>query len=589
MEYLRENEPIERHNSNDNNLNNNINIAGEVNNNINNHNNNQNIGNNNINNNNGNVHNNNNINNNLNNNNINANNNNINENNNNDNNNNVNNNANNNANNFNNFNLNNLNYNRFRHVLHTDELEFLLNKKYSKSLWEIICTLTFTKNCHKISFSIILFLFFCIAYLFTFMNYRNSSIIIKLESEESYFEIIIWMINIGIIIITWNFYLFLFTTIFGYTYSKNVNNNIRSSFVEDFYKNPFGFILLLYYYDNKILKNVIDNSFWALLGFEYSFIHYNLNQFYIQFYKELNSITDFKNQNIKKIKKINFISIFFLLAALLLIIFNYMIIEVMSFFHKLIFLSKGIFLLYKIIELWKIYLDEYKFLESNMDIKEKIFFNNLRTKSFLELGSMIFIFLQISILLINGDSAPFYFNIIIIYFIVVLSLQTITYYRKYKEIRDYFLKLDQCLQKEENIPENDDECIICTEKMTTARKLTCHHRFHLICLSKWFENGHNSCPICRTEINFSVDVKKLIRNRIRSANNDENQYRNRIFSFSLNSNLFSWLPNFSLRIIRFYNNDNNNANIIINNHNINRINLNLQRADNNQNQRQNQN
>ena len=266
-----------------------------------------------------------------------------------------------------------------------------------------------------------------------------------------------------------------------------------------------------------------------------------------------------------------------------------MIIEVMSFFHKLIFLSKGIFLLYKIIELWKIYLDEYKFLESNMDIKEKIFFNNLRTKSFLELGSMIFIFLQISILLINGDSAPFYFNIIIIYFIVVLSLQTISYYRKYKEIRDYFLKLDQCLQKEENIPENDDECIICTEKMTTARKLTCHHRFHLICLSKWFENGHNSCPICRTEINFSVDVKKLIRNRIRSANNDENQYRNRIFSFSLNSNLFSWLPNFSLRIIRFYNNDNNNANIIINNHNINRINLNLQRADNNQNQRQNQN
>ena len=174
MENLRENGPIER---NANNINNQNNENNQINNN-------------------NNLNNNNNINNN------------VQENN--------NENQNNNNNNFHNFNLNNLNYNRFRHVLRTHELEFLLNKKYSKSLWEIINTLAFTKNCHKISFSIILFLIFCIAYLFIFMNYRNSSIIIKLESEESCFEIIIWMINLVIIIISWNFYLFLYTTIFGF-------------------------------------------------------------------------------------------------------------------------------------------------------------------------------------------------------------------------------------------------------------------------------------------------------------------------------------------------------------------------------------
>ena len=495
------------------------------------------------------------------------------------------NNNNNNNNNFPNFNLNNLNYNRFRHVLHTHELEFLLNKKYSKSLWEIINTLTFTKNCHKISFSIILFLIFCISYLIAFMNYRNSSIIIKLESEESYFEIIIWMINIVILIISWNFYLFLYTSVFGYEYSKNTNNNsIRSSFVEDFYKNTFGFFLFLYYFDNEILNNVIDNSFWALLGFEYSFIHYNLNHFFMEFYKELNSLTDFKSPDNKILKKVNCISIIFLICAILLIIFNYMIIEIMTFSYKFIFLSKGIFLVYKILELWKIFLDEYKFLESTMDMKEKIFFKNLRIKSYIELGSQIFVHFQFSSLLINGDGAPFYCNIIFIYFIAVLTLQIISYYKKYKEIKDYFLSLDESLQKIENISENEDECIICTEKMSTARKLVCNHNFHLICLTKWFENGHSSCPICRTDINLSEKIKKIIRNRIMAGNNnDENQNRNRIFSFSINSNLFSWLPNFSLRIIRFYNNNENNANVIVNNQNLNRINIiNIQRPANNQ-------
>ena len=566
MEHLRENEPIERNINNidiqNNRINNNINLQREINNNIYNENNINNIE--------ENIYNNNHLNNN------------IQNNNNNNNENHINNNGN--ENNRRN-NLHHLNYIRFGHILHTQELEFLLNRKYSKSISEIIYTLFFTKNCHKISFSIILFLLFCILYFIYLMNYKNSSIIIKLESEDSYFGIIIWMIIICVIIISWNFYLFLYISIFLYDYSKKENNIIRTSFVEDFYKNCFGFIFLLYYFDNQILKNVIDTSFWVLIGFEYTFIHYHLNQFYIQFYKELNSLTELKNTcNI--LKKVNLISIFFLIASSLLIIFNYMITEVMEFFHKFIFLSKGIYLILKIIELWKIYIDEYRFSESNMDSREKLFLKNFQTKSFLELGSMIYVHFQIIVLVIKGDSVPFYFNVIIFYFIIILGLQIFSYYKKYKEIRDYFLILEQYLKKAENLYENDDQCIICTEKMTTARKLECSHSFHLICLSKWFENGHYSCPICRKEINFSEKVKRIIRSRNGIGNNEENQNRNRIFSFRLNSNLFSWIPNFSLRIIRFYNNEHNNGNngniIINNNPNINHINLNLQRPNINQ-------
>ena len=260
----------------------------------------------------------------------------------------------------------------------------------------------------------------------------------------------------------------------------------------------------------------------------------------------------------------------------------------MNLFHKYVFLSKGVYLLYKIIEIWKIYYDEYKYSENNMDMREKFFFKNFRTKSFLELGGMTYVFIQFCSCFIMGDTTPFYFNIVVSYFIFLMGFQILAYYKKYKELTEYLIGLDKFLETVKMT--EDKECVICTEKMTNCRKLSCNHYFHLICLSKWFENGHNSCPICRTDIQFNEKIKNIIKNRINIGNNNNNneQNMNRIFPFNINTNLFSWLPNNSLRIIRFINNnENNNAvrnnvNIIVNNTNINRININIQRRDNNQ-------
>ncbi|CAG8539909.1 5877_t:CDS:2 [Paraglomus occultum] len=49
---------------------------------------------------------------------------------------------------------------------------------------------------------------------------------------------------------------------------------------------------------------------------------------------------------------------------------------------------------------------------------------------------------------------------------------------------------------EQELDEYNDDCAICRDNMTQARKLPCRHMFHLSCLRSWLEH-HESCPTCR--------------------------------------------------------------------------------------------
>jgi hypothetical protein len=48
--------------------------------------------------------------------------------------------------------------------------------------------------------------------------------------------------------------------------------------------------------------------------------------------------------------------------------------------------------------------------------------------------------------------------------------------------------------------EDSNECCICTEKFQSndsLNLLSCMHRFHVQCLSPWYETN-KTCPVCRT-------------------------------------------------------------------------------------------
>ena len=475
-----------------------------------------------------------------------------------------------NENNANNQNLNNSNNSINNRNNSNNENDNYNDKKLNEIIIEFFNSIIYTKNCHKISLILILLFLFWIFYLFSFINYQNCSIM-KLESEDSYFWIIIWMMNGIIFIISWNFYVFIFTTIFKYEYSKG-NGNVRSSFAEEFYKSPFGFVLFFYYFDNKFLNNPIDNSLWILLGFEYFLLHYNLVQFYKQFDKEI-SLKNYnyneKNKN-NILLKMKIVSLSFILLTFLLTFLNYIIVNIMSSLHVFFFISKGFFAFLKIIELWKTRYDEYIFINEEMEKKEKDYISNLKTKTYLELIVMSYVYCQIVALLIYGEGKPFYFTIVVIYFIIVLGYQGIIYYKQYENVNDYYSNLENSL-KTIYIQNEDEECIICTERIIKARQLSCNHFFHLICLSQWLEKGHNTCPVCRSVIKY----KNNERNNRRDRNNNQNN-RNNINNNVNNNQNNNQINNNSANNINSNENNINNGNndqnnIDLNNNQINNI------------------
>lgn len=119
----------------------------------------------------------------------------------------------------------------------------------------------------------------------------------------------------------------------------------------------------------------------------------------------------------------------------------------------------------------------------------------------------------------------------------------------YKEV-EKFMKFRRFLRNiDENYPlvkydeGHNEECAICKENMTQARKLPCNHAFHWFCIGQLIESGSKSCPICRAEFNNH----NILRQQREPVNRGGavNQRRG-IFNLSLGR----WLPNISIRFNR---------------------------------------
>ena len=466
---------------------------------------------------------------------------------------------------------------------------------------------------------------------YNILSIKNFSLL-KLENDENYFYINFWLINIIFIIIVWNFFLFFYLKILNFKFffnnniqnnnnnmnnflflnilnnnnndnnnNLNINNNnnfnlnnnnnnyisneyqIRSSFSENFYINPIGFILIIYYFESNFLSNKIDNSFYLSI----SIIYYIQIFYLINSFKNIDFIIDNYPYNkyfmIKIFMKV--ILLFFgfsIFYNFIVYILTYGIYDSLKFF----ILGKGLFVILKFCELLFTRIINFKFLLYDNNSKEKFLIFNLKIKSAFELMTMLYVNINIILIYLFAESNPIYFSIVYLFMIIIQFYQLIQYLKNYRKNKEYLTILEKNLQKisinnnlsDKNNNDNyENECIICTEKIIEGRKLSCGHIFHLVCISNWFQKGSMNCPICRKEIKI-IDEKNNNYNNIIFGRNFNN--RRRVFSmgFRVNTNngLLGWLPNISMRIIRF-NNINNNIIVNNNNNHINNINNNNNR------------
>ena len=55
-----------------------------------------------------------------------------------------------------------------------------------------------------------------------------------------------------------------------------------------------------------------------------------------------------------------------------------------------------------------------------------------------------------------------------------------------------------------DLAQYDDDCAICRERMSAAKKLSCGHLFHIDCIREWLAH-HGSCPVCRRPVGGRTD------------------------------------------------------------------------------------
>lgn len=100
---------------------------------------------------------------------------------------------------------------------------------------------------------------------------------------------------------------------------------------------------------------------------------------------------------------------------------------------------------------------------------------------------------------------------------------------------------------------NNDDCAICWDSMTSARKLPCGHLFHSSCLRSWLEQD-TSCPTCRMSLNINDGVREEGQRAPADGNmaavpgNDVRPHLNHFFHFD-GSRIASWLPSFSVEVM----------------------------------------
>ena len=269
---------------------------------------------------------------------------------------------------------------------------------------------------------------------------------------------------------------------------------------------------------------------------------FNIVNFYINFDKEIDGTLTKGDSNkttlqnkMKTIGKLFFVVNMLFTGYVYFICFN-----ISNKYVKYILLGKGGYVFLKINELYFTRKFKLHFGQLPMKEKERCFVSELKSKTFLELITMGYVYCQFTCVLINKKSQSFYFSLLFFSLILSQVYNGVVYYRNYENLKEYFRYLDEALSRKQM--NNKQSCYICNSLLDEGRELACGHVFHLICIGKYCDKGYEYCPICKGGDNYK-EINSDNHHNIMGNNSNE-----MVLSFRLNHCFFNLFPDINIRI-----------------------------------------
>ena len=339
-------------------------------------------------------------------------------------------------------------------------------------------------------------------YLYNY-KYSNNNLIKFLENafNDIFFSI---QFYIFVIIIYYYIYLFSFYNIFKLSFNIK-RYNIQYSLVEQIYSSPLFCLICLYLCKDINFKNIIDFIFANLIA-----TLFFIQTVFLIYFSKHTKFTNVKNE-IKILIFFNVINFLTTFITYKLIYFSN------NSATRSIILGKGIYIFFKILEIFDMRFINYYFIKASMENKDKyiimrykfIMYFVICTKYIL---ACIFYFIDI-------------YNYIIFGLMVLNNIDTFKYMAHYEYKKDFYRMIVRTFNDVNYDKKDNVICQICKNPLLKGKRINCNHEFHTFCIAFLFNKLKNTCPICNKEINiydwtyekFLKNIKKIKNKNIHKA------------------------------------------------------------------------
>ena len=330
-------------------------------------------------------------------------------------------------------------------------------------------------------------------YLYNY-KYSNNNLI---KFIENVFNDIFFSVQIYILMIIIYYYIFLLSFYKIFNLSFNIKRyDIEFSLVEKIYSSPLFCLICLYLCKDINFKNIIDFIFVNLIA-----TLFFIQTIFLKFFSKHTKFTNTKNE-IKILIFLNVINFLTTFITYKLICFSN------NPTTRRIILGKGIYIFFKILEIFDIRFINYFFNKASMENKDKYIINRYKFIMYFVICTKYFAYLQFTLYL--NHYIFFYFILGLMGLIIIDIMKYMAHY-EYK--KDFYRMIVRTFNDVNYDIKDNIICQICKNPLLKGKRLKCNHEFHTFCIAYLYNKFRNTCPICDKEINiYDWTYEKFLKN-----------------------------------------------------------------------------